>query len=211
MATTSTTGKEGFVGGGGISVSSTGGRPIEFRPVPIGTPPWGTEWKRAVKRHYNHTLAIGNQGSVMAYRQNYLDLDPTYRDPYGRPLLRMTFDYHPNEQKQANFIADICMKIGNEMGGERVDRRAAPTRYSIVPYQSTHNTGGAALGTDPKTSVVNRYLQSWDVPNVFVTGACVFPQNAGKNPTGPVGALAHWMADAIINKYLKSPGPLVQA
>jgi gluconate 2-dehydrogenase alpha chain len=34
-------GKEGFVGGGGISVSSTGGRPIEFRPVPIGTPPWG--------------------------------------------------------------------------------------------------------------------------------------------------------------------------
>ena len=204
-------GKEGFVGGGGISVSSTGGRPIEFRPVPIGTPPWGTEWKRAVKRHYNHTLAIGNQGSVMAYRQNYLDLDPTYRDPYGRPLLRMTFDYHPNEQKQANFIADICVKIGNEMGGERVDRRAAPTRYSIVPYQSTHNTGGAALGTDPKTSVVNRYLQSWDVPNVFVTGACVFPQNAGKNPTGPVGALAHWMADAIINKYLKSPGPLMQA
>ena len=62
-------GKEGFVGGGGTSVSSTGGRPIEFRPVPIGTPPWGTEWKRAVKRHYNHTLAIGNQGSVMAYRQ----------------------------------------------------------------------------------------------------------------------------------------------
>jgi gluconate 2-dehydrogenase alpha chain len=46
---------------------------------------------------------------------------------------------------------------------------------------------------------------------VFVTGACVFPQNAGKNPTGPVGALAYWMADAIINKYLRSPGPLVQA
>ena len=40
---------------------------------------WGTEWKRAVVRHYNHTLAINNQGSVMAYRQNYLDLDPTYR------------------------------------------------------------------------------------------------------------------------------------
>jgi hypothetical protein len=44
-------------------------------------------------RHYNHTLAINNQGSVMAYRQNYLDLDPTYRDRYGRPLLRMTFDF----------------------------------------------------------------------------------------------------------------------
>ncbi len=56
--------------------------------------------------------------------------------------------------------------------------------YSIVPYQSTHTTGGAVMGTDPKTSVVNRYLQSWDVPNLFVFGASAFPQNPGYNPTG---------------------------
>ena len=46
-----------------------------------------------------------------------------------------------------------------------------------MPYQTTHNTGGAIMGTDPKTSVVNRYLQSWDVPNLFVMGAGAFPQN----------------------------------
>ena len=201
-------GKEGFIGGGGISTPSATGRPIGFRPVPPGTPAWGTEWKRAVVRHYNHTLAINNQGSVMAYRQNYLDLDPTYRDRYGRPLLRMTFDFHANEQKQANYIADICVKIGQAMGADRVVRRAPPQRYSIVPYQSTHNTGGAVLGTDPRTSALNRFTQSWDVPNVFVTGACAFPQNAGKNPTGPVGALAYWTADAI-KRYVKNPGPLV--
>jgi len=200
--------KEGFVGGGGISTLSATGRPIGFRPVPPGTPAWGTEWKRAVVRHYNHTLTVNNQGSVMAYRQNYLDLDPTYHDRYGRPLLRMTFDFHANEQKQANFIADICVKIGQAMSADRVVRRAAPQRYSIVPYQSTHNTGGAVLGTDPKTSALNRFTQSWDVPNVFVTGACAFPQNAGKNPTGPVGALAYWTVDAI-KRYLKNPGPLV--
>jgi gluconate 2-dehydrogenase alpha chain len=201
-------GKEGFIGGGGISTPSATGRPIGFRPVPPGTPAWGTEWKRAVVRHYNHTLAINNQGSVMAYRQNYLDLDPTYRDRYGRPLLRMTFDFHANEQKQANYIADICVKVGEAMGADRVVRRAPPQRYSIVPYQSTHNTGGAVLGTDPRTSALNRFTQSWDVPNVFVTGACAFPQNAGKNPTGPVGALAYWTADAI-KRYVKNPGPLV--
>ena len=200
--------KEGFIGGGGISTPSAGGRPIGFRPVPPGTPAWGTEWKRAVVRHYNHALAINNQGSVMAYRQNYLDLNSTYRDRYGRPLLRMTFDFHANEQKQANFIADICVKIGQAMGAERVVRRAPPQRYSIVPYQSTHNTGGATMGTDPKTSALNRYCQTWDVSNVFVTGACAFPQNAGKNPTGPVGALAYWTADAI-KRYLKKPEPLV--
>ena len=76
--------KEGFIGGGGISTpSSGGGRPIGFRPVPPGTPAWGTEWKQAVVRHYNHTITIGNQGSVMAYRQNYLDLDPSYRIATG--------------------------------------------------------------------------------------------------------------------------------
>jgi gluconate 2-dehydrogenase alpha chain len=66
------------------------------------------------------------------------------------------------------------------------------------------------MGADPKTSVVNKYLQSWDVPNVFVVGASAFPQNAGYNPTGTVGALAYLTADAIVSKYLKSPGPLVQ-
>jgi gluconate 2-dehydrogenase alpha chain len=58
---------------------------------------------------------------------------------------------------------------------------------------------------------VNRYLQSWDVPNVFVFGTSAFPQNAGYNPTSTVGALAYWGAAAIKNQYLKNPGPLVQA
>ncbi len=74
-------------------------------------------------------------------------------------------------------------------------RRSATGHYDIVPYQTTHNTGGAIMGADPKTSVVNKYLQSWDVPNLFVMGACAFPQNAGYNPTGTVAALAYWAAD----------------
>ena len=81
-----------------------------------------------------------------------------------------------------------------------------------MPYQSTHNTGGTMTGTDPKTSVlVNRYLQSWNAHNLFVMGASVFPQNASYNPTGIVGALAYWSANAITTQYLKSPGPLVHA
>jgi hypothetical protein len=66
-------------------------------------------------------------------------------------------------------------------------------------------------GTDPKTSVVNRYLQSWDAHNLFVMGASVFPQNASYNPIGVVGALAYWSANAITTQYLTNPGPLVQA
>jgi len=90
--------------------------------------------------------------------------------------------------------------------GLNVQQRSG--HYSDVPYQTTHNTGGAVMGTDPRTSVVNRYLQSWDVPNVFVLGSSVYPQNPGYNPTGTVGALAFWAADAI-RRYVKNPGPLM--
>lgn len=208
-------GRFGFIGGASVSCMSSSGRPIQARPVPSETPAWGSAWKAAVKRHYSHTLGIGLQGSVNAYDRNYLDLDPTYRDAFGRPLLRMTFDFHDNEKKMANHIADECVRIGEAMRGLgtvlKVERGAPPARYSIVPYQSTHNTGGAVMGANPQTSAVNRYLQSWDVPNVFVTGACAFPQNAGRNPTGPVGALAYWTADAIKSRYLRRPGPLVRA
>ena len=61
------------------------------------------------------------------------------------------------------------------------------------------------MGTDPKTSAVNRYLQSWDVPNLFVIGASAFPQNAGYNPTVTVGALAYWSAEAIREAVPQEP------
>jgi gluconate 2-dehydrogenase alpha chain len=95
------------------------------------------------------------------------------------------------------------------MNPKTIVARGLSGHYSIVPYQSTHNCGGAIMGVDPKSSVVNKYLQSWEVPNVFVVGASAFPQNAGYNPTGTVGALAYWAAEAITKMYLKKPGPLV--
>jgi gluconate 2-dehydrogenase alpha chain len=71
--------------------------------------------------------------------------------------------------------------------------------------------GGTPMGADPKTSAVNKYLQSWDVPNVFVLGANTFAHGIGYNPTGLVGALAYWAASNIRSQYLLHPGPLVQA
>ena len=67
------------------------------------------------------------------------------------------------------------------------------------------------MGDTPGDSVVNRYLQSWDADNVFVMGASVFPHQPGYNPTGTVGALAYWAANAITKTYLKNPGRLVHA
>jgi gluconate 2-dehydrogenase alpha chain len=57
------------------------------------------------------------------------------------------------------------------------------------------------MGADPKSSVVNRYLQAWNAHNLFVQGASVFPQQPGYNPTGTLGAVADWAANAVTQKY----------
>jgi gluconate 2-dehydrogenase alpha chain len=204
-------GPAGFIGGGYIGEVMSHGRPIEFHPTPPGTPAWGAEWKKALVRHYNHTASLTIHASSIASPHNYLDLDPTYKDAWGNPLLRMTFDFPQNDLKMSAYLTQKALDIGKAMGGKQVAGGPRKGPYNATQYQTTHNTGGTVMGTDPSTSVVNRYLQSWDVPNVFVIGASNFPQNASYNPTDTVGALAYWAADAITKQYLKSPGPLVHA
>ncbi len=198
----------GYIGGSTISAGSSGGRPIGYRPTPAGTPAWGSEWKRATAKWYQSALNIGSLGAVMPHRQNFLDLDPTYRNRFGQPLLRMTFDFKDNDQKQNRHAAELCAQVGKAMNPTRMNPSFYPRSWSVVPYQSTHNTGGAIMGREPGTSAVNTWLQSWDVSNVFVVGASAFPHNSAYNPTGPVAALAYRTAEAIRDRYLKRPGLL---
>ncbi len=203
----------GFIGGAYVAVNQTGGRPIQQMSLPPGTPAWGAGWKQAIKKHYAHTVNINTHGSVMSYRDCYLDLDPTYRDTYGQPLLRMTFDWKENDIRMTRYVTGKAGEIAMAMNPQSIalSMKQFGQHYDVRPYQTTHNVGGAIMGETPSSSVLNRYLQSWDVPNVFVMGAGAFPQNIGYNPTGLVGALAYWSAHAIRTQYLKRPGPLVQA
>ncbi|HTP90152.1 MAG TPA: GMC family oxidoreductase [Xanthobacteraceae bacterium] len=202
----------GFFGGAWIQAGPSNGRPILTRPVPPGTPRWGHEWKKATAKWYNHAFGIGASGCNYAHRENFLDLDPTYRDALGRPLIRMSYNFRDNDYKLAQYVGGVLGRLAKAMNPTVM---STPTvkkgDYNVVPYQSTHNTGGTITGADPKASVVNRYLQAWEADNLFVMGASVFPQNASYNPTGLVGALAYWSANAITTQYLKTPGPLVHA
>ncbi len=203
----------GFMGGAYVSATRTGGRPIQQMTLPPETPTWGSGWKQGIKDNYLHSMTISSEGSVMPYRDCYLDLDPNYKDAYGQPLLRMTFDWKDNEIKMTQHITEKMSDIAKLMNPKSmsISVKKPGDHYDVRPYQSTHTTGGAVMGDNPATSVVNKYLQSWDVPNVFVMGACVFPQNLAYNPTGIVCALAYWSADAIKKQYLPNPGPLVSA
>lgn len=202
----------GFIGGSYIASLVTGARPIEMTRVPKGTPGWGLEWKRAAAKYFLRNFSMSIHGSSYAQATNCLDLDPTYRDQFGRPMLRMTFDFPENDLKMSAFCTDKGAEIAKAMGASSVNAKPRKGPWSVVPYQTTHNTGGTITGVSPADSVVNRYGQSWDVPNLFVTGAGLFPQNPGYNPTATLAALCYHSAEAIREQYLKAVGqPLVQA
>jgi gluconate 2-dehydrogenase alpha chain len=201
----------GFVGGSLIYAGATGGRPIDQMMIPPDAPKWGSGWKSAIRKHYRHSAPLGTQGSVMSYRDSYLSLDPTYKDSHGLPLLRLTFDWHDNEYKMAAYSAAKMEEIVRVMKPEKYATISFKpgNHYDVRIYQSTHTTGGAIMGSNPRDSVINRYSQSWDVSNLFVYGASAFPQNIGYNPTGLLAGLAYFSAAAIRDSYLKSPGSLV--
>ena len=198
----------GFLGGAFIFSRVFGGRPISGHHIPPGTPRWGSKWKEAVAKWYAHAFPLLASGSCYPHRQNYLDLDPEYRDAYGQPLVRITFDWRDNELKMSAYLTskmeDLARATGATIIGPANPRKAP---FDSRPYQSTHVTGGTIMGRDPSTSVVSPRLQHWDAENLFVVGASVYPHNAGYNPTGPLAALALRLGDDLC-KYAERPGML---
>src|SRR5499426_3305908 len=128
-------GKHGFVGGYTIGSGFNSALPIGYRPVPRGTPSWGKEWKAATAKWYQTAMNIGSSGSVMANRYNYYDLDPTYRNAFGLPLMRMTFDYKENEHKIGRHAAELINDIAKSMNPTTFTPATARTEpWTVVPY-----------------------------------------------------------------------------
>ena len=76
-----------------------------------------------------------------AYRDNYLDLDPNYKDALGRPLIRMTYNFKDNNYKMGAFIAEKCAQIGRTMSAKIMTparyRNGNSTPTDIVDAEST--------------------------------------------------------------------------
>jgi gluconate 2-dehydrogenase alpha chain len=170
---------------------------------------WGAEWKENMRENWDSYVPVSMQGESLPYEDQFLDLDPTYRDAWGQPLLRITFDWHQNDYRLYRYMAQRCKEILVQMGASDMDEEMYLEPYNIHEYQSTHPTGGAIMGTDPGNSVTNKYGQVWDTPNVFVTGAALYPQNPGANPTETLCALAYLTAEGVTEKYVKDPNRIM--
>jgi gluconate 2-dehydrogenase alpha chain len=199
----------GFIRGSQISIGTSNleGGPIALTTAlaPPGVPRWGAAYRDFLAKYYTRHAAMVAQTENLAYPDNMIDLDPNVRDAWGLPAPRMTYDWRrPNEVARVEFMMKKMEEIGHAMGASVVWRNA------LSPgAPGAHHEGGTRMGSDPKNSVVNRYGQTWDISNLFVIGSSTFPSMSGFNPTLTIQALAFMSADAIVNRYKKSPGPLL--
>jgi len=172
---------------------------------PPGVPRWGEKYRDFLAKYYTRHMAMTAQTENLPYADQMIDLDPNVRDKFGLPAPRMTYDWRrPNEVARVDFVHRKLEELGHAMGATQV-WRAPPSPGSPI----SHHQGGTRMGSDPTTSVVNRYGQSWDIPNLFIVGSSTFPTSAGFNPTLTIQALAYMTADAIVTRYKKNPGALL--
>jgi gluconate 2-dehydrogenase alpha chain len=199
-----------FLRGGTLGARGYGYQPItNFGVVPHSLKArWGSEWKKSAVHCYDRTGVIGFTGEHLAYKSNFMDLDPAYKDKLGDPLLRLTLDWHDNEKKMADFATTKAVEIARAMNATEITPFSGLRSYDSTRYQTTHVQGGTIMGSSPHHSVVNPYLQHWQLSNLFILGASAFPQNASANPTPTLLALVYRTADAIVDRYLKNPGSL---
>lgn len=199
-----------FIRGAQISVSPADleggpiGAAISMNPPP-GIPRWGAAYRDFLAKYFARHAAVNAQTENLPYADQTIDLDPDVRDQWGLPAPRLTYDWRrPNEVARVEFMTGKLEQLARTMGAAHVWRAAGG---SGAP--GAHHEGGTRMGSDPGTSVVNRYGQSWDIPNLFLVGSSTFPSMSGFNPTLTIQALAYMTADAIVNRYKNRPGPLV--
>ena len=199
-----------FLGGGTLRAGSSGFRPIgNFGVVPqTEKVRWGSEWKKAAMYYYDRTDHINFGGDHFGYKGNYMDLDPTYKDNRGDPLMRLTLDWRDNERQMVAFMIAKAVEIARAMGAKESNPFAGLGSYDARRYQGTHVQGGTIMGTSPERSVVNPHLQHWQLSNLFVLGGSTFPQNFSALPTLTILALTLRAGDDIVKRYLPKPGPL---
>lgn len=199
-----------FGTGGPISLAISIMKPPGFYPgggntfAPVGA--WGEGFLQDMAEASGTQAYILGVCEDLPRAENRVDLDPTVKDVYGLPVARVTYANHPNDIAVGAYVAAQLVPIGEAMlqaigaGGTVGISAPTPTpvtSYTVAPRYVVHQHGTMRMGSDPKTSVVNRYGQVWDIPNLFVADGSLFTTAGGYNPTHTIEALAHWVASYI--------------
>lgn len=130
-------------------------------------------------------------GEMLPNHENRIEIDPHLVDAWGIPALRITVAYGENEKKILNDMVTSATEMFEAMGATDI----RPIKDDNPPGLVIHEMGTARMGRDPRTSVLNKHNQLWDVPNVFMTDGACMASTANQNPSITYMALTARAAD----------------
>lgn len=125
----------------------------------------GGAFKDALTEPGVWTMGLGGFGETLPYHENKVTLDKSKKDKWGLNILSMDIEIKDNEKKMRKDILQDAIEMLTAMGVKNVKG----TDHDAVLGRGIHEMGTARMGNDPKTSVLNKYNQVWDAPNVYVT------------------------------------------
>ena len=162
---------------------------------------YGQRFKDDCRRYYGSFIGFSGRGEMIPNEHCYCEIDPEQKDRFGIPVLRFHWRWSDHELNQARHMQRTFAGIIGAMGGRAVSPVYDDGADAIAkPGEIIHEVGGARMGSDPKTSVLNQYGQAWEVPNLFVSDGAGFLSNADKNPTLSIMALAWRSADYLVQE-----------
>jgi choline dehydrogenase-like flavoprotein len=180
----------GFEGGSGLTMYPDGAG---------STPGFGKGFKKTVRDRAGAFISMGGFGEVLARYENSVSLDPQVTDAWGVPVLRFNYRFGDNERKMAADMAEAAREMFDAAGFEILDAG----REVLTEGWSIHELGTARMGADPKTSVLNRFQQAHDVPNLFVVDGSSHVSASCVNPTWTIMALA-WRSCEYLAEQLRT-------
>ncbi len=181
----------GFVGGYEMETISLG---LPFMAAFLEPGAWGRDFTRKLDM-YTHMAGMWIVGEDMPQEGNAVTLHPTEKDDFGLPVPNVHVDDHPN---------DIAMREHAYRAGRAVYEAAGATEvFEVPPYPSTHNLGTNRMSADPRDGVVNKWGQTHDIKNLFISDGSQFTTGAAENPTLTIVTLAIRQADYIADQMGK--------
>jgi choline dehydrogenase-like flavoprotein len=162
------------------------------------TPGFGSEFKKRIRNYYTTPVSMTTRAEMLARAENYAEIDPDgVVDAWGIPVLKIHIQYSDNEREMARDAAATSEEILRAAGAEVVSTGGRMT----APGRIIHELGTARMGTDPKTSVLNKFNQSWDVKNLFVVDGAAFVTSANQNPTLTILAMTMRACEYLADEY----------
>ncbi len=181
----------GFVGGYHMETISLG---VPFLAAFLNPGAWGRDYTSMLEG-YSNMAGMWLVGEDMPSPTNRVTLNSSVKDTFGLSIPDVHYDDHEN---------DIAMRNHAYKQGDAVYQAVeALQTIEVPPYPSTHNLGTCRMSANPRDGVCNKFGQTHDIANLFISDGSQFTTGAAENPTLTIVTLAIRQADYIADQMGK--------